>query len=91
MNSDIEQAKKELGKKAEKEIPKLFEKAKNFVSENIVLAGSYIGGFLIGLSTSQICSDILINKNLDFNRSLKDLSIEYQNEGNFFIISNDIV
>jgi len=52
MNSDIEQAKKELGKKAEKELPKLLEKAKDFVSENIVLAGSYIGGFLIGLSSS---------------------------------------
>lgn len=52
MNSDIENAKKQLGKKAEKEIPKYFEKAKEFVTENLILAGSYVGGFLIGLSSS---------------------------------------
>lgn len=52
MNNDIENAKKELGKKAEKELPKLYEKAKEFIAENLVLAGSYIGGFLIGLSSS---------------------------------------
>ena len=52
MNGDIEIAKKQLSKKAEKEFPQIFEKAKDFVSENIILAGSYIGGFLIGLSSS---------------------------------------
>lgn len=52
MDSDIETAKKQVCKKAEKELPKILEKAKDFVSENIVLAGSYIGGFFIGLSSS---------------------------------------
>lgn len=52
MNSDIEIAKKQFEKKAEKEIPKILEKAKEFVAENMILAGSYIGGFFLGLSSS---------------------------------------
>ena len=52
VDSDIETAKKQVCKKAEKELPKILEKAKDFVTENLVLAGSYIGGFFIGLSSS---------------------------------------
>jgi len=52
VNHDVEKARKELQKKAEKDLPKLVDQLQRFLVENVLLAGGFAGGFFLGLASS---------------------------------------
>ncbi|XP_078612977.1 FUN14 domain-containing protein 1-like [Branchiostoma floridae x Branchiostoma japonicum] len=54
VEKDMEKYKKEIGKQAEKAYPdvaQILQQAKTFMQENMVVAGGFAGGFLIGLAS----------------------------------------
>lgn len=52
VNHDVEKARKELQKKAEKDLPKFVDQLQRFLVENVLLAGGFAGGFFLGLASS---------------------------------------
>ncbi|KAI1288028.1 FUN14 domain-containing protein 1 [Halotydeus destructor] len=52
VQKDVDRAKKELEKKAQKEIPKVLERLQQLAIENVLLAGSFSGGFFLGLASA---------------------------------------
>ncbi|RWS05103.1 FUN14 domain-containing protein 1-like protein [Dinothrombium tinctorium] len=52
VNNDVEKAKKEIEKRAEKDLPKFLKRAQDFVVDNALLAGGYAGGFFLGVASA---------------------------------------
>jgi len=52
LNSDVEKARKELQRKAEKDLPRYLDQIQRFALENVLLAGGFTGGFFLGLASS---------------------------------------
>ncbi|RWS30468.1 FUN14 family protein-like protein [Leptotrombidium deliense] len=52
VNNDVQKAKKEIGKRAEKELPELLDKTQAFIVENMLLAGGFAGGFCLGVASA---------------------------------------
>lgn len=52
VNGDVEKARKELQKKADKDLPRILDQIQKFALENVLLAGGFAGGFFLGLASS---------------------------------------
>jgi FUN14 domain-containing protein 1 len=52
LNGDVERARKEIQKKAEKDLPRYLDQLQKFALENVLLAGGFAGGFFLGLASS---------------------------------------
>lgn len=52
VNKDMQHAKNELARRANKNLPKAAEEGQQFFKENIFLATGFLGGFLLGMASS---------------------------------------
>lgn len=52
VQKDVDAAKKELEKRASKDLPKFLDRVHQFVADNVLLAGGFSGGFLLGLASA---------------------------------------
>jgi len=52
VQKDVDKAKKELEKKAQKDLPQFLGRIQRFAIENVLLAGGFSGGFLLGLASA---------------------------------------
>lgn len=51
LKKDVNTAKRDVGKKVEKELPDALAQLQTFLLENVLLAGGFGGGFLLGLAS----------------------------------------
>lgn len=51
LKKDVNTAKRDVTKKVEKELPDALEQLQMFLVENVLLAGGFAGGFLLGLAS----------------------------------------
>lgn len=51
LKRDVDSAKRDVTKKVEKELPDALAQLQTFLVENVLLAGGFAGGFLLGLAS----------------------------------------
>lgn len=51
LKKDVNTAKRDVTKKVEKELPDALAQLQTFLVENVLLAGGFAGGFLLGLAS----------------------------------------
>lgn len=52
VNKQMEKAKKEIEKEAQKKLPRVLDEVQRFIQDNAVLAAGFAGGFLLGIASS---------------------------------------